>query len=254
VAAALTGLRPGATYYYRLDVQYGPSTYSGTVLSFTTPAVPAVVTIGVASAVSDTAATLAGTVDPNGFATTYYFQYGPTTAYGQSSAPLSAGTGTSAQAVSAAIGGLSAATGYHYRLVATSAGGTVYSNDLTFATLPPPPPAPVLRFTIRTRQTLATALRRGIKIGFGCNVACTVSFAARQAPRSAVDIARVPVTIASGGAEVRHRGRGTATLKLTRPGRRKLERASKLALVIDGVATNASGVAGRPLTHRLTLR
>ena len=42
---------------------------------------PAVTTGGVA-AVSQNSVQLAGTVDPNGRATRFYFEYGPTTAYG----------------------------------------------------------------------------------------------------------------------------------------------------------------------------
>jgi hypothetical protein len=101
-------------------------------------------TTGTASAVGTTTATLGGTVNPNGQATTYHFEYGPTTAYG-ASIPVpdaSAGSGTSAQAVSAAPTGLSASTTYHFRLVATSAGGTASGADASFTTgavVTPPP-------------------------------------------------------------------------------------------------------------------
>lgn len=69
-------------------------------------------------------ATLSGSVDPHKSATYYYFQYGPTDAYG-SQTPLSeAGTGDSALAVKVALTGLSPLTIYHYRLVAVSSVGT----------------------------------------------------------------------------------------------------------------------------------
>lgn len=66
--------------------------------------------------------TLNGTVNPNGIRTTYRFEYGRTTAYGQS-IPVpaaNAGSGASAMAVSHTVSGLDPATAYHYRLVATS--------------------------------------------------------------------------------------------------------------------------------------
>ena len=103
--------------------------------SFTTPA-PPVATTGSASAVLDTSATLGGSVNPNGTATTYHFEYGTTTAYGTNSPAVdaSAGSGTSAVAESANLTGLTPGTIYHFRLVATSAGGTSNGADQTFTT------------------------------------------------------------------------------------------------------------------------
>ena len=43
---------------------------------------PPVATTGPATGISQTSATLTGTVDPNNEATTYYFEYGTTTSYG----------------------------------------------------------------------------------------------------------------------------------------------------------------------------
>jgi hypothetical protein len=94
---------------------------------------PAAVT-GAASAVTATGATLRGTVNPNGCATTYHFQYGPTISYGSTTAATSAGSGTSSIAATTAIGGLLPSHVYHFRIVASSAGGTVDGGDMTFQT------------------------------------------------------------------------------------------------------------------------
>jgi hypothetical protein len=97
---------------------------------------PSVVT-GSASAVGATSATVAGSVNPNGQATTYHFDYGTSTTYGaQAPAPPdpSAGSGTTSQPVSANLTGLSPGTTYHYRLVAKNASGTQVGSDQTFAT------------------------------------------------------------------------------------------------------------------------
>ena len=91
-------------------------------------------TTGAASGVTRSAATLNGTADPNGTSTTWYFDYGTTTAYGLQSAGGDAGPGTDPVAVSTAISGLSAGTTYHYRLVAVNADGTVNGADRTFRT------------------------------------------------------------------------------------------------------------------------
>ncbi|HEX4806158.1 MAG TPA: hypothetical protein VFU94_09670 [Conexibacter sp.] len=103
------------------------------------------VTTGGASAVTDTQATVAGTVNPQGQATNFAFQYGTTTSYGQQTALTSAGSGTADAAVRADLAGLTPGTTYHYRVLATSASGTTFGADQTFRTTgvaPPPPPAP----------------------------------------------------------------------------------------------------------------
>ena len=83
-------------------------------------------------ATSATSATLAGAVTPNAQATTYVFQWGPTTAYGTTTSVTSAGSGSTQQVASTAISGLTAAATYHYRIVATNASGTTTGQDVTF--------------------------------------------------------------------------------------------------------------------------
>ena len=75
---------------------------------------------GLASPVYATSAVLNGTVSPNGLTTTYYFEYGTTTAYGLVTASWTTDADAS---VSATVGALSAQTTYHYRLVATNSSG-----------------------------------------------------------------------------------------------------------------------------------
>jgi hypothetical protein len=80
-------------------------------------------------------AILSAYVNPKGRSTTYFFEYGSTTAYGSSSAPASAGSSNSSQLVSTAIGALEPETPYHYRVVATNSKGTTRGSDRTFTTL-----------------------------------------------------------------------------------------------------------------------
>ncbi len=87
-----------------------------------------------AAMVGQSAATLQGRVDPNGTATSYSFEYGPTKAYGLVSAVRSAGSGTTARNVGARVTGLAPATVYHFRVVATSTAGTRKSGDRTLTT------------------------------------------------------------------------------------------------------------------------
>jgi phosphodiesterase/alkaline phosphatase D-like protein len=102
-------------------------------------------TTGDASGITDTQASLAGTVNPQGQLTSYAFQYGTTTAYGQQTSLTSAGSGTADTPVSADLAGLTPGTTYHYRVIATNADGTTVGADRTFrttGTAPPPPTAP----------------------------------------------------------------------------------------------------------------
>ena len=99
------------------------------------PKAPQVFT-GDATAITSTSATLNGTVNPRGLATTYRFVYGKTTAYGQTTTATSAGSGTTAKSVSANVTGLEPGTTYHFRLEATSSAGTTLGKDARFTTLP----------------------------------------------------------------------------------------------------------------------
>jgi hypothetical protein len=94
---------------------------------------PGVSTSG-ASSVTQSAATVSGTVNPDGWSTSYYFQYGTSTSYGSATASQVAGSGTTVLNVSASLSGLSAGTTYHYRVSASNASGTAYSSDGTFTT------------------------------------------------------------------------------------------------------------------------
>jgi hypothetical protein len=140
VSANLTGLKPGTTYHYRLVAASGASVSHGGDAVLTT-LVPPDVTTGGASAITGSSATLTGTVDPNGRPTTYFFEYGSSTSYGTKTPAKSAGTTTSAQSETAGISGLQAGHTYHFRIVATSDGGTSAGTDAVFTTNSAPLPS-----------------------------------------------------------------------------------------------------------------
>jgi hypothetical protein len=102
-----------------------------------------VVDAGEAQSVTRTTATLAGTVDPAGLETFYYYQYGTSTSYGGNAPSIqgvNAGGGMEPVPAPIGISGLVPATTYHYQLLATNAEGTTPSPDQTFTTAPPTPP------------------------------------------------------------------------------------------------------------------
>ncbi len=139
VSKAISGLKGNTTYHFRVSATNASGATVGVDKTFTTPKLPTATTEA-ASGVKEKEATLKGSVNPNGNATTYQFEYGPTTSYG-TKVPLSAesvGSGTTAVAVSKAISGLTEGATYHYRVVATNAAGTVNGADKTLKTTHPP--------------------------------------------------------------------------------------------------------------------
>ena len=137
VTQTIVGLTPGTTYNYALVANSPGGTTTGPDETFTTPPVPVpAVLTGVASDVAVGSVTLTGSVDPQGWETGYYFEYGPTPAYGARwpGIPITLGAFTGPQGVVSAIQNLQPGTTYHYRLVASNPGGTSYGQDQTFTT------------------------------------------------------------------------------------------------------------------------
>ena len=111
---------------------------------------------GSATKVGNTSAVLNGSVNPNGHSTQYDFVYGPTTAYGATSAVHKIKSGTKAVAIQITITGLTPGTTYHYRLNALSAGGAVAGADHSFTTTGHPPAAVITGGAVNIGRTVAT--------------------------------------------------------------------------------------------------
>jgi hypothetical protein len=131
VSASLAGLTAGTTYHYRVVATNSSGTSHGGDAVFTT-LVPPDATTGAASAITASSATLNGTVDPNGRAATFYFEYGESTSYGTKTSSRNAGTATTPQPEAAGISGLQAGHTYHFRIFASSDAGTSTGKDATF--------------------------------------------------------------------------------------------------------------------------
>jgi hypothetical protein len=121
------------------DGPSGVGTPNGIAAFASTPVAPTVTT-GQASDVRPTTAVLNATVDPNGqTVATCLFEYGASAAYGSTTPCTPApGAGVSPAAVSAPLGGLSAGTTYHFRIVAANATGRSEGADQSFTTGDPP--------------------------------------------------------------------------------------------------------------------
>jgi hypothetical protein len=136
-SADLSGLTTDTTYHYRVVATNAAGVTRGADRTLKTAAAPGPPGASTSSARNVTAvsARLAASVDPNGRATTYHFEYGTSTSYGKRTAEAGAGSGQSARSVSAAIAGLSPNTPYHYRVVASNDAGVVRGRDRSFVTL-----------------------------------------------------------------------------------------------------------------------
>jgi hypothetical protein len=132
---ALTGLRPGVIYHYRMVVTNAEQTTYGPDETFTTKsATPPLASTGPASEVGSTSATLGGVVQPRGLPTSYVFEIGTDTSYGGARLFGNAGSSTGEVPVIVGLQYLIPGTTYHYRLAATSFDGTGYGQDGTFTT------------------------------------------------------------------------------------------------------------------------
>ena len=99
---------------------------------------------GAAARISTSAATVSGTVNPEGAPVRVSFQFGTTTAYGQTTTPQTLAPGNVATPFTAQLVGLPAGTTIHYRAVAVSDFGTFAGADQTITTSPTSPPPPVV--------------------------------------------------------------------------------------------------------------
>ena len=142
ISSTLFGLKASTTYHYRAVGTSSQGTTNGADRTFTTAKLPAPgATTEAASNIGETSARLNGNVRPNGQQTTYHFEYGASKAYGLRTAETGGGSGTGTTDVHAGITGLTSGQTYHFRVVATSAGGTTAGADRSFTATPLPRPA-----------------------------------------------------------------------------------------------------------------
>jgi phosphodiesterase/alkaline phosphatase D-like protein len=94
---------------------------------------PTVSTFG-ATNTSQNSATLNGQVNPNGFATTYWFEYGTSQSLGATVGNQSMGSGISSQNVSYNLSGLNSSATYYFRVSAQNQYGTSQGQILSFNT------------------------------------------------------------------------------------------------------------------------
>jgi hypothetical protein len=131
VSTTISGLHHNTPYHWRVVVRTSNGTFDGVDHDFSIPYDPEI-REEQASQVFDTRASLGGWIQPAGIETKYWFEYGPTEAYGTRTEEASAGSGDVFEGVSAQLENLEPGTLYHFRLVATNAHGTTFGEDSEF--------------------------------------------------------------------------------------------------------------------------
>jgi uncharacterized protein (TIGR02145 family) len=203
VSANISGLTQGATYHFRIKAINIAGTVYSSDQSFTASAAPTAVTNS-ATSVTVSTALLNGTVNANNSSTTVTFEYGTTTSYGSiitaSQSPVS---GTSSTSVTAALGGLTPGTTYHYKVKAVNAGGTTEGADVTFNTLKLPDAvtgiANAITGTVATLNGTVNANNYSTTVTFeyGTTISYGTSLIASQSPVSGSTVTSVSAGISS---------------------------------------------------------
>ncbi len=145
--ALLTGLRASTLYHFRLSAKNGFGTVNGTTYDFRTTTTPPptgtapTTRTNAATDVSRTTANLQGQINPNGSATTYWYEFGTTADLGRTTALQSLGGGNSLNNVPISLSGLEPLTKYYFRLNAQNQYGTINGSILNFTTSGPAAPA-----------------------------------------------------------------------------------------------------------------
>jgi hypothetical protein len=138
VSAQLEGLSESTTYYYRVLASniFGQDT--GGPHQFTTEPTLPHAELRKTDEIAARSALLKGVVDPRGTdLTECIFEYGTTPALGQQVPCNTVPAGEGDVKVTARVSGLSPATSYVYRVVATNSFGTDYSGEEHFTTFEP---------------------------------------------------------------------------------------------------------------------
>lgn len=129
--------------------------------------------------VTASSAVLAGDIYPNSGDTSYHWEYGVTTGYGEQSTPIDIGADTGIVAVTDNLTDLQPNSTYHYRLVAENASGTIYGYDFTFTLAATPPTVtsdPVGASTTTTATLTGTVNARNLPTTYYFSYGLTIAY------------------------------------------------------------------------------
>ena len=197
---------------------------------------PDVPVTGSASGISTSAATLSGTVNPEGAAVKVHFDFGTTTAYGQSTPAQTIGVGNAPAAFNAALTGLSAGTTIHYRAVASSDFGTFAGADQTLTTSSAQTPPAIGTVTVGRAKVngKVVAVRVTCTGTSGAHCRVTLKLTARDRHHKLVGVGKATVTLAAGHARI-------VRISLNRAGRNLLATRHTLKVKLAVIEATGNG-------------
>jgi hypothetical protein len=147
VSVHVEGLTPGSIHHVRAVATNLADTTNGSDTTFVTPDLPALEEPRVA-VTGQSSARVSLRATANGSPATVHLEYGPSPAFGSSTAPIPIGDGMIGAPLTVDLDGLQAGTTYHLRAVAVSGLGRTDGVPVSFSTeaapaqpLPPEPPA-----------------------------------------------------------------------------------------------------------------
>jgi hypothetical protein len=209
---------------------------------------------GPATAISTTAATLNGSVDPEGTHARVAFQYGATTDYGQTTASQIVAPANAVASFSAGISGLAPSTTVHYRAVATTDFGVKVGADQSFtstpaaAPQPPPPPppaidkkAPKLTLKLGAKTTLGKLIAAGkLRVSVTVDEASTVRVTSTTKVKVRKKLRSVSIGKAV-NATFAKASKRTLTVTLSKAGKKILRTLKRATLTLTIRATDKAG-------------
>jgi len=139
----ITGLRANSLYYYRLSAQNKLGKVDGQTLSLQTnnntpPKVAApTARTNAATSIEKNTAIINGQINPNGYPTSYWFEYGKDDNFGYVTSYQATNSGSSFMSVPTSISGLEPLTKYYFRLNGQNQFGTVNGTTMSFTTTGP---------------------------------------------------------------------------------------------------------------------
>jgi hypothetical protein len=148
------GLIPGTVYHYNIIAgnKYGTTVGRDRTFKTAGPPPPSVTT-GAATNVGVNTATLTAVINPHGAATTWWFDYGITSAYGSRTFGGTLPAGRAPVTVSETVSGLERGTFFHFRIVANNdPNATSYGSDQILLTEPLPRPGSHLSAKVAPRR------------------------------------------------------------------------------------------------------
>ncbi len=209
--ATLSLTQPGGAYSQQIFVKFTPTliqSYNGNIAvgggggatvnvaaSGSGVNTPPSVTSGAASAITQTTATVAGTIPANGCTavTSYGIEFSTTTGFPNGTGTAVVSTNLSGINFSSALSGLIPGTTYYYHAYATNAGGTTYGTQGSFTTSAPVLTATPLTafgavcinatagpnsFVINSNSVLAANITVGPLIGYTFSTTATGTYTA----------------------------------------------------------------------------